>query len=170
MAYQCSERIPFTYGWGIVDGDWGSDVWGGLLPETTERKGHRAQALVRHLFLPLHSRSRSSRIVHSSLTYPYSYVLGQNTENYYFTNFTTGTRLAATSPDRVLQYYSTTPLARLRSNSIEAVPPILLTSFPAPIPSRAFAFPSLPCPPFAPRARAFTKPKEELLKCSDYSR
>ena len=44
-----------------------------------QRETHRAQALVRHLFLPaLHSRSWSARIVHSFLTYPYSNVLGQN--------------------------------------------------------------------------------------------
>ena len=48
--------------------------------------------------------SRSSHIVHSFLTYPYSNVLGQNTKIYYSTKFTTGTPLAATSRDRVLQY------------------------------------------------------------------
>ena len=52
----------------------------------------------------LQSRSRSPRIVHSFLTYSYSNVLGENTENYYSTEFTTGTPLAATSHDRVLQY------------------------------------------------------------------
>ena len=47
-------------------------------------------------------------IVHSFLTYRYSNVLGQNTENYYSTEFTTGTSLAVTSHDRVLQYATTT--------------------------------------------------------------
>ena len=40
---------------------------------------------------------------------------------------------------------------------------MLLTYFPVPISSRSFAHPSLPRPPFVPKACDFTKPKEELL-------
>ena len=97
---------------------------------------------------------RSSRIVHSFLTYPYSNVLGQTHHRHTFGSYLT--RSSSTVRHR-----------NSRSNSVEAVPPMLLPSFPAPIPSRAFAHPSLPCPLFAPKARAFTKHKEELWKCSD---
>ena len=105
----------------------------------------------------LHSRFRSSRIVHSFLTYPCSNVLGQNTENYYIFYqihhwHTFGSHITRSS--------TTARHHDSRSN-------MLLTSFPGPTPSRASAHPSLPRPPFAPKARAFTKHKGELLKCSD---
>ena len=58
--------------------------------------------------------SQSSHIVHSFLTYSYSNILGQNTENYYSTKFTTGTPLETTSHYRELQY-ATTALARTAS-------------------------------------------------------
>ena len=73
-------------------------------------------------------RSRSSRIVHSFLNYPYSNVLGQKTENYYSTKFTTGTPLAATSHYRVLQH-TTATLGRTSSRRSRPC----CSSFPTPI-------------------------------------
>ena len=91
------------------------------------------------------------------LTYHCNNVLGQNTENYYIFYkihhwHTFGSHLTRSS--------TTARHHDSRSN-------MLLTSFPGPIPSCAFAHPSLSCPPFSPKARAFTKHKGELLKCSD---
>ena len=53
--------------------------------------------------------SRSSRTVHSFITYPCSNVLGKNTQNFYSTQFTTGTPLAATSHDtnHTIEYHRT---------------------------------------------------------------
>ena len=50
--------------------------------------------------------SRSSHMVHSFLTYSYSNVLCQNAENYYFTKFTTGTPLAATSQIGTVRHHN----------------------------------------------------------------